>query len=266
MRQIAKILILIGLVHVSHVAMGSLADEVSAFEKLQALDWEGAIIAYERCLEEKKTPDLYYNLGVAYFRTFRFSSAEQAFRNAMLRSVDNAEFQVELHYNIGNALFRQAELFESMDKGKTIELLDQAIRSYEICIELNPDFKDAHFNLTVAQKVRASIQLTDESSVSNNQAPNNQEESRQEEESLDDQQGSSSSTGNPAAPSAPSGAPEDAPANQSDSAPMGGNAVQSLSKEDALLFLEKLERNEKHLNMSHGSPEKEDKPSLRPNW
>ncbi len=70
-----------------------------AYHNLINGDYEQSIIEYEAMLTtENENPSLHFNLGIAYFHSFRFSSAQRSFERALLLSIENPDFQAKAEY------------------------------------------------------------------------------------------------------------------------------------------------------------------------
>jgi Ca-activated chloride channel family protein len=109
-------------------------------------------------VEDPKSVELKYNLGNAYYKMGNFDKAAEVWNQAILegskvanQSEKNAKETKDtstvtkerllpyLHYNLGNAHFR-AQKF------------DKAVEAYKKALELNPNDKEAEYNLKLAQE------------------------------------------------------------------------------------------------------------------
>jgi hypothetical protein len=66
-------------------------------------------------------------------------------------------------YNAGLSCFLQAVSDEELDPQAAVEYFGQAIESFRACLEMNPDFADAAFNLelALAREARAAARIAE---------------------------------------------------------------------------------------------------------
>ena len=86
-------------------------------------------------------PDAYFNAGIALALSGQFAQAEDAFR--MVLSLNPDHLLAAAHYNLGNVYFDQRRF-------------EQAVRSYQQALLLNPADADARYNLELALRRLAS--------------------------------------------------------------------------------------------------------------
>jgi tetratricopeptide (TPR) repeat protein len=116
-------------------------------------DYELALDYYTRAEELITDPGLVArNKAAAYYRLGQFHQAEVHYVRA-LEDADG-ERRPRLHYDLGNALLRQAEA-----RKDDLNLFDRAIQAYQECLrdEASDDAlrEDAKHNLKLAQTLRA---------------------------------------------------------------------------------------------------------------
>lgn len=132
------------------IALAALVVSIGGFERGNRLYRAGryaeAVEAYRKALEDgEDTPQLHYNLGTALLRIGRFGDAQSEFR-AALRDVD-PELRERTLYNFGNAWMAQSE---SADPENQRRLLDSAVVAYKAALRLQPEDRDAKWNLELA--------------------------------------------------------------------------------------------------------------------
>ncbi len=116
-----------------------------------------ALEYYEKAtVEAPESPRLYFNKGNVYFRLEDYEKAEEAYRQAALKSKD-LELEALSNYNLGNCAFREAERQRDSDLEKVLEALEKSVRCYRKALELNPDLDDAAQNIEVARLTMKTI-------------------------------------------------------------------------------------------------------------
>nr|WP_318233039.1 tetratricopeptide repeat protein [Cupriavidus sp. CV2] len=112
-------------------------------EQLWSTDRHGAEYAYRKVLELLSEPhyDAYTNLGVLLCEDGRYDEALAVFEQAL----DHFPDDCLLHYNRAVAL-------EELERGEDARV------SYLRCLEIAPDFADAHYNLARLNEVRGDKQ------------------------------------------------------------------------------------------------------------
>lgn len=124
-------------------------------------DYDKALELYREALEESpESPAIRFNLGDAHFKKEEMEDATDSFSQA-LRSED-PEIQSRAQYNLGNSLYRQGKLQESLS-------------AYREALKLAPGDRDAKHNLEFVLK-----QLQEQKQQQQNQ--NQQGEGEQEED------------------------------------------------------------------------------------
>ncbi len=88
-------------------------------------------------LESPESPQLHYNIGNALYRKRKFQEAAEEYQKA-LRS-DQPLLQEQTYYNLGNSAYRQGKLTD-------------AIQFYKKALQLKPDDMDAKYNLEFVRK------------------------------------------------------------------------------------------------------------------
>ncbi|MCG8526049.1 MAG: tetratricopeptide repeat protein [Opitutales bacterium] len=173
--------------------------EETAFQFLRTGEYEEAIIAYEAIIEsEDKTPQSLFNLGIAYYRTQRFSSAHLAFEEAIVSKIDDIDFQAKAIFNIGNCLIRKAHLYVEQDIQQSLIYTIESIEAYANTLELNSEFEEARKNLSAAKSIAEALRSQIRESQDESKPPNDKEgetqDSREnsESDSSGDGQGSGS--------------------------------------------------------------------------
>ncbi len=128
------------------------AGSAKALKQYDAGKFEASQLEYERSLNRKKTEDprLHFNAGAAAFQGRDYDAAAQHLNSALI--AQDVPLQQRAYYNLGNTHYRLGEDTKEPDKKKS--RWDQAAKSYESALKLDPKDDDAKFNLEfVKQKL-----------------------------------------------------------------------------------------------------------------
>ncbi len=150
-------------------------------------DYDRALELYREALEESPdSPAIRFNLGDAHFKKEEMEDATDSFSRA-LRSED-PEIKSRAQYNLGNSLYRQGKLQESLS-------------AYREALKLAPGDRDAKHNLEFVLK-----QLQEQQQQQKNQ---NQQGEGEQEEDKDKNQDENPSDGNDQSKQGQQDRPED---------------------------------------------------------
>lgn len=244
--------------------------EIEAFALLENGNYNEAIIAYETLLSDTgDDPDILFNLGIAYYRTLRFSSAESSFEKALQLKIEDPVFQSHAEYNIGNAFFQQAKLFWEESPQRSLFYLRESVEAFENAVELQSDFEASKFNLSAAQTLLANLQKKyddsqqkEESEVPDSPSQEDLPESGQNEGNASDQpegsQRQSDTQGQP------TGNPDAKPSRTSEKG--GGQQGELMDVNEAMMLLDSVELDEKRITLSKLLEEKSSADTEQPDW
>jgi tetratricopeptide (TPR) repeat protein len=129
-----------------------------------------------------ESPIVHFNIGDALYKKRKYEEALEAYRKSLQKS-DDVQLQAQSYYNLGNALYRLNKWPES-------------ILAYQQALKLNPDDKDAKYNLEYvrakmkenAQKQPQDQQQQQQQSGSNQQDQQNQDDQQKNDQQQQDQQ------------------------------------------------------------------------------
>ncbi len=158
-------------------------------------EYEAALRRYLEAQQEGRSrPELHFNAGDALYKQEKYAEAMQE----MGRAADGThpDMSASAHYNLGNALFRQ-------------EKFQEAVGAYKKSLELKPDDIDAKINLELAlekldqqqdqqnnQDNQDGQDEQDENQDQNQDQQNNQDDQdNQDEQDQQDQQGQNQQDG-----------------------------------------------------------------------
>ncbi len=138
-------------------------------------EYEAALRRYLEAQQEARTrPELHFNAGDALYKQGKYAEALQE----MGRATEGTppDMSAAAHYNLGNALFRQ-------------EKFQEAVGAYKKSLELNPDDIDAKINLELAlEKLDQDEQDKSQNQQDQNQQDESQNQNQQNQQNQQDQQ------------------------------------------------------------------------------
>jgi len=121
----------------SEIQAGVAGDVNKANRFYRKGEYEKAKELYNKALEKKKKPKVYYNLGTNDVKRKDFESAGENFNSALNGSAK--DLKNKINYNMGNMYY------EKGDFGKSVE-------AWKNALIINPNDKDAKNNLEVGLK------------------------------------------------------------------------------------------------------------------
>ncbi len=143
-------------------------------------------------------PRVAYNAGTSAYREGDFARAEEALGHS-LGSTDDLSLQQRGYYNLGNTRYRLGQQTREQDPQATIAKWEEAVKSYEDALALNPEDEDAQFNRDLVKRKleelkRQQEQENPQQDQSRQDQEQNQNQSAQEPSSQEQQQQDSSSS------------------------------------------------------------------------
>lgn len=114
--------------------------------------------AYQSALEEADDPEIHYNLGNALYRNGDYLSAAEAYETALL-GMPPESLRAHCWYNMGNCMVKLADTLRSDDPAAAQAPCRQALAYYEAVLTEQPDYADAAHNLDVAQQLLARLEV-----------------------------------------------------------------------------------------------------------
>ena len=109
---------------------------------------------YEKSLsKDEKNIAAFYNSGNASYMSGDFESARESF-NSFISKTKSIEDKSKAHYNIGNSFLTEyAKEAKEREQAPSSDILKNAIKEYQQSLRLNPNDKDARYNLSYAMKL-----------------------------------------------------------------------------------------------------------------
>ena len=127
-------------------------DGAKAEAAFEVKEYVKAIEFYRKALEVKPTPELHYNLGNALFRNHSFMSAIENYYKTLEFSSISADLRCKVTYNMANAYNKQSLI--NTTPYLAVEDLEKAISLYRKVLRQQPDFKDAAINMELTRVAR----------------------------------------------------------------------------------------------------------------
>ncbi len=125
-------------------------------ESYRSEAYDEALLSYERALEQD--PDSPYaslNRANALYRNGEFADAAKAYSAAVRQSLDRQLPEIEAagQHNLGNALYRQAEVASQSDPRKAMGFLAPAARAYLDALRADNSRADSAHNLEMTRRL-----------------------------------------------------------------------------------------------------------------
>ncbi len=178
MRILSHILVIILACLVSQSVTAQSANEflISGDARYQAGDFGSAEELYRKATQQESSLASNYNLGNATYQQERYEEAVDYYMNAA-KKTESLTQESDAMYNLGNAYFNS-------------EKLEEAIDAYKQAIRLNPDNKEAKYNLAICKEImkQAKQQPQDQQQQQENQDQENQDQENQEESDQEQEQ------------------------------------------------------------------------------
>jgi Ca-activated chloride channel homolog len=137
-------------------------------------DYQGALELYKKAEEKSpKSPVISNNLGNVAHQQGDFGEAEKYYQRA-LDNTNKLESANSL-YNLGNNYFRRGQM-------------ENALQSYEKCLELNPSDRDAKYNIEFIKRMQKQNQEQEQKKSQQKEKQNSQKENQKKNEEQKQQQ------------------------------------------------------------------------------
>ena len=120
-------------------------------------EYAAALEAYEKAaVDAPESPEIAFNRGTVFYRQQDYDKAEEAFREAALKTRD-VRLEAKAKYNLGNVAFRRSERQRDSDLQKALQACEKSIAHYREALELDPELQMAGRNLEIARLTMKSL-------------------------------------------------------------------------------------------------------------
>lgn len=145
-----------------------------ADKKYESADYISAEELYRKADQKKSSLKSSYNLGNTTFQQERYEESIDYYLNAARKSETKTQ-ESDAFYNLGNAYFQNQDL-------------EEAIKAYKNAIKLNPENKEAQYNLFVSKEIKKQMQQQQQQQEQNqDQDSDSENDEKQEGEDSEEQ-------------------------------------------------------------------------------
>ena len=161
------------------------ASPSKALKQYQGGRYDRALEEYERSLKSRPDdPRLHFNAGTAAFQNKDYEQALAHLNSALI--TQELPLQQRAYYNLGNAQYRLGEGERAPDKRR--QHWEQALKSYESALKLDPRDADAEFNREyVKKKLEELKQQQQQQQQDKNDKNDQKDQSKQDQKQSKDQ-------------------------------------------------------------------------------
>jgi hypothetical protein len=140
---------------------------------------------YEKSLsKDEKNIAAFYNSGNASYMSGDFESARESF-NSFISKTKSIEDKSKAHYNIGNSFLTEyAKEAKEKEQAPSSDILKNAIKEYQQSLRLNPNDKDARYNLSYAMKLLQNQEKQEQE----NKDQNKDQEDKEDQDNKDNKE------------------------------------------------------------------------------
>jgi Ca-activated chloride channel homolog len=126
------------------------------------------------------------NKGSAQYQQGDFDKAEESYKSAL--SAEDKKVLADLHYNLGNALFREGEKMQTVKNPQAAEKYKEAYEHYIKTLDLRPKDGDAKWNLQLAYQRMKQQQQQNQQNQQNKQNQNDKNQQQKQNQNQNQQQ------------------------------------------------------------------------------
>lgn len=140
----------------------------------------------EAATESPDNRKLKMNKGSALYKLNDFENAEKSYQSAL--AIEDKKAKADLYYNIGNTYFKQGEAAAQSDPSQVQEKLKKARDSYINCLDINPDDRDAKWNLEIVQHILKQLENQQNKQNQKDQKDNKDQQDKNDQQNQQNKQ------------------------------------------------------------------------------
>lgn len=137
-------------------------------------------------LESPKSMELAFNLGDANYKLKKYDKAAEYYQKAL--GTKDPKLEQKTRFNLGNAHFKIGEQEVSQGKQEGFDKMTQAIESYKKALDLDPNDKEAKYNLEYVRRKLKDMSKKDQQKEQQQQQKQQQKQEQQKSEDQQNQQ------------------------------------------------------------------------------
>jgi hypothetical protein len=164
-------------------------------ERFQAKAYDQAAEFYRQAQAAKNAPAAaaLYNEGCALLEQNKPADAASRFRDADAKAGDDLDLSARARFNLGQALFKQAEPQKDQQPDQALDLLKQSAAAYRSVLDVNPTDAEAARNVEIARRLMKQIEdkKREQQQQQQNQDQKNQDQKNQKQNQKGGGQGQS---------------------------------------------------------------------------
>jgi Ca-activated chloride channel family protein len=130
-------------------------------------------------------PKLKMNKGSSLYKLKQYDKAEEQYNSSL--ASDDKKLKADIHYNMGNILFRQGEQLQSSGNASAKEKYQEALKHYIQALDLKPSDKDTKWNLQLAHNRIKQVEQQQKQQQNKNDKKNKDDKKNDQDQKKDDQ-------------------------------------------------------------------------------
>ncbi len=132
-------------------------------------------------------PKLKMNKGSTLYKLKQYDKAEELYNSSL--ASDDKKLKADIHYNMGNILFRQGEQLQSSDNASAKEKYQEALKHYIQALDLKSSDKDTKWNLQLTHnRIKQVEQQQQQQQQQNKNDKNNKNDNKNDQNQKKDDQ------------------------------------------------------------------------------
>jgi tetratricopeptide (TPR) repeat protein len=119
--------------------------------------YQEAIEAYDKAsVDEPESAPILFDKGTVHYQLGDYGKAREAFEQAALKT-KSLPLEARCQFNLGDCAFREAQRQADSDLQKALAGFQSSVRYYQEALKLDPQLKDAAYNIEVARLTLRTI-------------------------------------------------------------------------------------------------------------